>query len=234
MLPVARDTPQTLGSRSPVRLWIPGFFLSKVSQKIAALPNCMPQLPATGPDGGFVGVDPPPDDPPPDAELAEAEQVAVAPPLEPPQLQVHGPEPATDDAVPAEQRLAEGLVDAVVPFADPHTPLTGAGPAFTATVALAGSDVPPLPLHVKVYVVVFCGETVRVPLGDFAPDHPPEAVHEVASAEDQFMVETLPDDILVGLAEIATVGVGVGEGVGEGFAEPAAAKIKSMLATTGG
>ena len=56
----------------------------------------------------------------------DAEQVAVAPPLEPPQLHVHGPEPATDDAVPAEQRLAEGLDDTFVPFADPHTPLTGA------------------------------------------------------------------------------------------------------------
>jgi hypothetical protein len=72
--------------------------------------------------------------------------------LEPPQLHVHGPEPATDDAVPAEQRLVDGLDDAVAPFADPHTPLTGAGPAFTATVilALAAEDAPPLPLHFSV------------------------------------------------------------------------------------
>ena len=73
----------------------------------------------------------------------------MVPPLEPPQLQVHGPEPATDDAVPAEQRLADGLDDAVVPLADPHTPLTAAGPAFTATVVLAAGDVPPLPEHVS-------------------------------------------------------------------------------------
>ena len=57
----------------------------------------------------------------------DATQVAVAPPLAPPQLHVQGPVPATDDAVPAEQRLAEGLDDTLVPFADPHTPLTGAG-----------------------------------------------------------------------------------------------------------
>ena len=55
----------------------------------------------------------------------DAEQVAEVPPLEPPQLHVHGPEPATDDTVPAEQRLAVGLDDTLVPFADPHTPLTG-------------------------------------------------------------------------------------------------------------
>ena len=143
-----------------MRLGIPGFLLSKVSQKIAALPNCRPQLPLTG-VGVVGGVDPPPDggvDPPPDggvdpppATEADAEQLAVVPPLEPPQLHVHGPEPATDDAVPAEQRLVEGLDDAVVPFADPHTPLTGAGAAaFTATVALAAGDVPPLPVQVSV------------------------------------------------------------------------------------
>jgi hypothetical protein len=130
--------------------------LSKVSQKIAALPNCMPQFPLTGVGGvdppPVGGVDPPPDggvDPPP-ATVADAEQVAVAPPLEPPQLHVHGPEPATDDAVPAEQRLAEGLDDAVVPFDDPHTPLTAPEAAFTATVVLAAADVPPLPVQVSV------------------------------------------------------------------------------------
>jgi hypothetical protein len=58
--------------------------------------------------------------------------------------------PATDDAVPAEQRLVEGLDDAVVPFADPHTPLTGAGAAFTATVVLTAGDIPPLPEHISV------------------------------------------------------------------------------------
>jgi hypothetical protein len=127
----------------------------------------MPQLPLTGvggvdppvggvdpPDGGVDppdgGVDPPVGGVDPPATVTDAEQVAVVPPLEPPQLQVHGPEPATDDAVPAEQRLAEGLEDVVVPFDDPHTPLTAAGAAFTATVVLAAADVPPLPLQVSV------------------------------------------------------------------------------------
>ena len=120
---------------------MPGFLLSNVSQKIALPPNCMPQLPLTGPGVGVgVGV----------GVASDAVQVAVAPPLAPPQLHVHGPEPATDDAVPAEQRLAEGLDDAVVPFADPHTPLPGAVPALTATVVVAAADVPPLPVQVSV------------------------------------------------------------------------------------
>ena len=102
--------------------------------------------PPTGPGVGVVvgGVDPPPE------TVTDAEQLALVPPLEPPQLHVHGPEPATDDAVPAEQRLVEGIDDAVVPFADPHTPLTGAGAALTATIALAAGDVPPLPVQASV------------------------------------------------------------------------------------
>jgi hypothetical protein len=102
----------------------------------------MPQFPLTGVGVGVV-------DPPP-AEVADAEQLAVIPPLEPPQLHVHGPEPATDDAVPAEQRFAEGLDDAGAPFADPHRPLTGACAALTATVALDAADVPPGPPQLSV------------------------------------------------------------------------------------
>ena len=122
---------------------------------LAEIVTVGPPLPPTGPGVGVVcvfgGVDPPDGgvDPPP-ATVADAEQVAVVPPLEPPQFHVHGPEPATDDAVPAEQRLVEGIDDAVVPFADPHTPLTGAEAAFTATVVLAAGDVPPLPVQVNV------------------------------------------------------------------------------------
>jgi hypothetical protein len=119
---------------------------------LAEIVTVGPPLPPTGPGVGVVGGVDPPDggvDPPP-ATVADAEQLALVPPLEPPQLHVHGPEPATDDAVPAEQRLVEGLDDAVMPFADPHTPLTGAGAAFTATVVLAAGDVPPLPVQVSV------------------------------------------------------------------------------------
>ena len=70
-------------------------------------------------------------------------------PRRPPQLHVHGPEPATDDDVPAEQRLVEGADDTVVPLADPHAPLTGTVAACTTTVVLAIEDVPPAPVHLS-------------------------------------------------------------------------------------
>jgi hypothetical protein len=60
---------------------------------------------------------------------------------------------------------------------------------------------------------VLVGDAAKVPLVAFAPLHPPEPVHEVALVEDQVTVETLPEVMLVGLAEIATVGGGVGEGL---------------------
>jgi hypothetical protein len=102
----------------------------------------MPQFPLTGlavvTGPGVDGAD------------ADAEQLAVVPPLEPPQLHVHGPEPATDDDVPVEQRVVEGADDAVMPFADPHAPLTATAPAVTTTVLLAAEDVPPVPVQVSV------------------------------------------------------------------------------------
>jgi hypothetical protein len=54
--------------------------------------------------------------------------------------------------------------------------------------------------------VVLGGDTARVPLGAFVPVQPPAAVHEVALVEDQVMVEILPEVMLVGFAENATVG----------------------------
>ena len=73
------------------------------------------------------------------------------------------------------------------------------------------------------------GDTARLPLVAFVPVQPPPAVHEVALVEDQAAIEMLPEVMLVGLAENATVGGAVGE-----EAESAVPKSKSMLATTGG
>jgi hypothetical protein len=53
---------------------------------------------------------------------------------------------------------------------------------------------------------VLVGDTARVPLVAFVPVQPPAAVHEVALVEDQVTVEILPEVMLVGLAENATVG----------------------------
>ena len=78
--------------------------------------------------------------------------------------------------------------------------------------------------------MLFGGDTTRVPLGALAPVQPPAAVQEFASVEDQFMVDILPDAMLVGFAENATVGAGPCEGLDD----PDAPKSKSILATTGG
>ena len=58
---------------------------------------------------------------------SDAEQLALVPPLEPVQLHVHGPEPATEEVEPAVQRLAVGAVLTVVPFELPHTPFVSTG-----------------------------------------------------------------------------------------------------------
>ncbi len=54
----------------------------------------------------------------------EALQLAVAPPLDPTQVQFQGPEPETEEAVPVVQRLDEGLVAKVPVLAEPQAPLT--------------------------------------------------------------------------------------------------------------
>jgi hypothetical protein len=153
----------------------------------------------------------------------------VIPPLEPLQFHVHGPEPATEVDVPAEQRLLEGANDACVLFADPHTPLIAFAAAPTVTVALATDDVPPAPVQDSVYVVVLVGDTARVPLVALVPVQPPAAVHDVALLDDQVTVAIWPEAMLVGLAENATVG---GE-AGDEPALPVVPRSKSMLATTG-
>ena len=51
------------------------------------------------------------------------------------------------------------------------------------------------------------GDTARVPLVAFFTVQTPPAVHARALVEDQVTVEILPELMLVGLAEIATVGV---------------------------
>ena len=62
-----------------------------------------------------------------------AEQLAVVPPFDPAQVQVHGPVPLTELAVPAVHRLVEGAAVKVAPLAEPHTPLTGTGLNVTVT-----------------------------------------------------------------------------------------------------
>ena len=59
--------------------------------------------------------------------------------------------------------------------------------------------------------MVLVGDTARVPLVAFIPVQPPPAVQKAALVEDQVTVAILPELMLVGLAENATVG-GAGKG----------------------
>jgi len=69
-----------------------------------------------------------------------AEQEAVVPPLEPAQLQLHGPVPETVEAVPVLHRLVVGADGRVMPLEEPQAPFTGGGLSCAEQVAV----VPPL------------------------------------------------------------------------------------------
>ncbi len=53
------------------------------------------------------------------------------------------------------------------------------------------------------------GDTARVPVVALVPVQPPDAVHDVALAEDQFRVALLPEVMLVALADKLAVGAGL-------------------------
>jgi hypothetical protein len=73
------------------------------------LPFADPQTPGVG-----VGVE----------AVLFAEQFLLVPLFIPLQTHVHGPEPLTVDAIPALQRFVVGLVETVLPFAEPQTAST--------------------------------------------------------------------------------------------------------------
>lgn len=54
--------------------------------------------------------------------ILDAEQLAEVPEFTPAHVQFHGPVPVTADAVPTEQRFAEGAEANAAPFEDPQTP----------------------------------------------------------------------------------------------------------------
>jgi len=73
---------------------------------------------------------------------------------------------------------------------------------------------PPLPVHVNVYVVLAVGETDCELESAFVPVNiPPEAVHDVAPVDDHVSVDDCPALIDVGDAVSVTIGAGVDGGV---------------------
>jgi hypothetical protein len=87
-------------------------------------------------------------------------------------------------------------------------------------------------VQASVYIVVLGGDTIRLPLVGFVPDHPPPAVHEVALVEDQLACDTWPEVILVGFAENATVGGETLPPPGAAGAPPAPASTRFTFDTT--
>lgn len=89
----------------------------------------------------------------------------------------------------------------------------GGGGAPTTVTPVVCETLPPAPVHVKEKLpVVVSGPVDWFPEFAFAPDQAPEATHDVAFAEDQLMVEALPEFTLVGFALSVSVGAGVGVG----------------------
>ena len=64
-------------------------------------------------------------------------QLAFVPPFVPWQVHVQGPEPLTEPAVPAPQRLVLGAEVKLCPLAEPHWPFTGSPVKVADTVQLA-------------------------------------------------------------------------------------------------
>ena len=80
-------------------------------------------------------------------------------------------------------------------------------------VTVAESESLPMLLEqVMAYAVSTLGETDCEPDVAFAPDHPPDAVQDVALVDDQERVEELPKIMDDGEADMETVG-GISEGV---------------------
>jgi hypothetical protein len=86
--------------------------------------------------------------------------------------------------------------------------MVGTG-CVTVTVADCAA-LPPVPVQVRVYVAFAVSAPVDcVPVTALAPDHAPEAVHEVALVEDHVSVEEPPLLIVLGLAPKLTVAEGL-------------------------
>ena len=128
---------------------------------------------------------------------------------------------------------------------DVQHPTNGAGRrllrvAAVALVAIAVGPVgvamaePPAPEQLKVYeAAAATGSVASDPAVAIEPDQPPEAVHELASVEDQVSVTGEPEAILEALEVKVTVGAGAddsGAGLPPSLPPQQAASSKAALA----
>jgi hypothetical protein len=119
------------------------------------------------------------------------------------------PPVASQEVALVDDQLSVEALPLVTLVGEAPSEIVGAGvAAVTATLADA-LVVPPPPVQMSTKVVSALNVPVLPePEVGLAPLQPPEAVHEVASVEDQFSVEDPPLVMLVGDALRATVGAG--------------------------
>jgi hypothetical protein len=122
---------------------------------------------------------------------------------------LHAPEAVHAVASVDDQERFELPPDVTVcGLADRET--VGAGCAAVTLTVTDLEALPPVPEQAKVNVVVeFSGPIDCVPLVDFAPDQPPDAVQLFAFVVLQLNVEFAPLATVVGLALSVNVGAGV-------------------------
>jgi hypothetical protein len=124
-----------------------------------------------------------------------------------PTLPDHPPEAVQLDAFVDDQVRVED--PPVLMLAGLALNVTDGGGEDTVTVADWAAE-PPAPVHVSVnFVDALSATVVAEPRVAFAPVQPPDAVHAVASVDDQVSVEVAPLFTVLGLAVSVTAGAGV-------------------------
>jgi hypothetical protein len=114
---------------------------------------------------------------------------------------------AVHDVALVDDHVSVALDPSVMLDGETEIVTVGAEGAFTVSVAEA-LPVPPLPVHVNVYVAVpaAAGVSDCVPLVVCVPLHAPLAVHDVALVDDQVRIALAPRVIEVELKDKVTVG----------------------------
>lgn len=127
---------------------------------------------------------------------------------------------ATQEVASVEVQFNVEVLPAVVDVGLAFSDAVGAGSTVTVTDALA---LPPAPVQLSEKALVAARAPVaRLPEVAFAPDHAPEAVHEVALVEDQVSIDEPPLATEAGLAVNETVGVGRTVTIADALALPPA------------
>ena len=151
--------------------------------------------------------------PPAPVQLSVKEVVALKPPVlaepEVALVPLHPPD-AAHDVASVDDQVNVLLAPLATEVGDAERLTVGAGVAAVTETEALFCVVPPAPAQLSVKVVLALSAPVLAdPEVVFVPLHPPDAVHDVASVDDQVNVLLAPLVTEVGDAERLTVGAGV-------------------------